>query len=149
MNNAPILIYCRRSSLDKPQVDNFIREFVKVYQGHGGIVTNPNPAVIVAPPDAAQAVEALFNATGNAANMRPQMLVFMVPDKTAFHYSRIKKSCDCRYGVPSQVMQIAQVQKINAQYMSNVCMKFNAKLGGTTARVVHVSGISLTCLGRN
>ncbi|KAI9724962.1 MAG: hypothetical protein M1812_000238 [Candelaria pacifica] len=129
----------RRITLDKPQLDNFIREFVKVYQGHGGIVKTTNPAVIIAPADPAQAVEALFNETGNRFNMRPQMLVFMVPDKAAFHYARIKKSADCRYGIPSQVMQIQQVQKINAQYMSNVCMKFNAKLGGTTARVVHKS----------
>ncbi|KAI9707546.1 MAG: hypothetical protein M1836_000507 [Candelina mexicana] len=129
----------RRVSLDKPQLENFIREFVKVYQGHGGVVQNKNPTMIVAPADPAQAVETLFNATGNQHNMRPQMLVFMVADKAAFHYARIKKSADCRYGVPSQVMQIQQVQKINAQYMSNVCMKFNAKLGGTTCRVVHKS----------
>lgn len=35
-------------------------------------------------------------------------------------------------------VQASQVMKVNAQYMSNVCMKFNAKLGGATARVAGV-----------
>jgi eukaryotic translation initiation factor 2C len=33
-------------------------------------------------------------------------------------------------------MQYAHVQKCQGQYISNVCMKFNAKLGGTTCRAV-------------
>ena len=62
------------------------------------------------------------------------MLVFLLAGKDAFQYLRLKKSCDCRFGVVSQCMQNAHVLRAQAQYMSNVCMKFNAKLGGTTAR---------------
>ena len=40
-------------------------------------------------------------------------------------------------------MQASHVQKINGQYMSNVCMKFNAKLGGATARVAGVGELLL------
>jgi eukaryotic translation initiation factor 2C len=32
-------------------------------------------------------------------------------------------------------MNIAHVQKAQPQYCSNVCMKVNAKLGGTTSKV--------------
>ena len=67
------------------------------------------------------------------------MLVFMLPDKGAFQYLRIKKSSDCRYGVVSQCVQNLHVQKCTPQYLSNVLMKFNAKLGGTTAKVASVS----------
>lgn len=73
------------------------------------------------------------------AQMRPQMLVFMLPEKAAFQYLRIKKSADCRYGVVSQCVQNVHVQKCAPQYLSNVLMKFNAKLGGTTAKVASVS----------
>lgn len=34
------------------------------------------------------------------------------------------------------VMQAAQIRSANPQYCSNVCMKLNAKLGGTTCRIV-------------
>lgn len=63
----------------------------------------------------------------------------MLPEKAAFQYLRIKKSADCRYGVVSQCVQNLHVQKCQPQYLSNVLMKFNAKLGGTTAKVASVS----------
>ena len=73
---------------------------------------------------------------------RPQILVFILPSKDAGVYTRIKKSADCRYGVMSQCMQAAHVAKNQPQYHSNVCMKFNAKLGGTTNKVALVSPIT-------
>lgn len=78
----------------------------------------------------------IWTATGNKHQMKPQLLFFIVPDKSSDLYSRIKKSCDCRYGVVSQVLQAAHVQKCQDQYISNVCMKVNAKMGGTTSRAV-------------
>jgi eukaryotic translation initiation factor 2C len=58
---------------------------------------------------------------------------------------------ECRFGGVSQseftfpllwlsltyvvVMQSQHVQKAQAQYCANVCMKLNAKLGGTTSRI--------------
>lgn len=122
-------------TIDKAAVQNFVREFIKTYQGHGGRVDNKTPLLFEANADAAKGVEDAFVRTANAFQRRPQILMFVLADKTAFHYARIKKSCDCRYGVLSQCVQASQVMKVNAQYMSNVCMKFNAKLGGATARV--------------
>ncbi|KAL9105736.1 MAG: hypothetical protein Q9227_009124 [Pyrenula ochraceoflavens] len=120
--------------IDSLVVDNFVQSFIKAYRNHGARNINPQPYQGKLPNDAGQAVEYLWQATGNKFQQRPQMLVFIVPNKDAFHYSRIKKSCDCRYGVVSQVMQYAHVQKNNLQYISNVLMKFNAKLGGTTSQ---------------
>ncbi|KAI9822452.1 MAG: hypothetical protein M1827_000171 [Pycnora praestabilis] len=88
-----------RHKVDEATAKNFIREFIKVYIGHGGIVQNKEPFIMVGPADPAVGVEQLWTKTGNA------------------------------------MMQNQQVMKLSAQYMSNVCMKFNAKLGGTTARV--------------
>ena len=77
----------------------------------------------------------LFNAVGNKCNVRPQMMMFILAGRNPDMYNRIKKSADCRYGVVSQCIQGVQVSKNSPQYHSNVCMKFNAKLGGTTSRV--------------
>ncbi|KZF18861.1 Piwi-domain-containing protein [Xylona heveae TC161] len=129
-----------RIKVDKATVENFVREFVKIYIGHGGNIATLKPLIMAAPNNPAEAVQQLWQATGNKFNRRPQILLFMVSDRNSFHYLRIKKSCDCRYGVASQVMQNAQVQKANPQYISNVCMKINAKLGGATARVSSKQG---------
>lgn len=121
----------------------FIRDFVKSYRGHGGIVTDPNPIIIDRQTDGAKAVTELFTAVGNKNNARPQMLMFILPTRSPDMYNRIKKSADCRYGVVSQCLQGAQVTKNSPQYHSNVCMKFNAKLGGTTSRVQMVGFIEI------
>jgi eukaryotic translation initiation factor 2C len=117
---------------DKGAIDGFVAGFTRAYRDHGGRVSNQPPHTMILPNDPGQAVEQLHQATGNKYQRRPQLLVFLVQDKNSFHYTRIKKSCDCRYGVVSQVMQLAQVIKGNPQYYSNVLMKVNAKLGGCT-----------------
>lgn len=125
-----------RIRFDTSQMERFAMDLVKQYRGHGGVVSNPRPHMMSLSADAGIAVNELYQATGNKFNLKPQMLVLVVQSKDSQHYLRIKKSCDCRFGVVSQVMQAAQVMKGNPQYLSNVLMKFNAKLGGSTS-VVH------------
>lgn len=127
-------VFQGRQPLNPAQVEAFCDSFVRQYKGHGGDVSANRPHIMPLPADAAKGVYDLFHQTGNKFNLRPQLLIFVVPDKNSFHYTRVKKSCDCRFGVPSQVLQAAQVAKNNGQYISNVLMKVNARLGGTTAR---------------
>lgn len=94
-----------------------------------------NPTVLDGGTDGGKAVEALFTAVGNANQFRPQIMFFILPTKNADMYNRIKKSTDCRYGVVSQCVNVNHVMKNQPQYHSNLCMKVNAKLGGTTCRV--------------
>jgi eukaryotic translation initiation factor 2C len=122
---------------DKSTVDHFVKEFVKIYKSHGGRVENANPPLNLGTGDDTGAiVTAAWNMAGTQSNARPQILVFILPDKDSVVYGRIKRSAECRYGVVSQCMQYAHVQKAQGQYISNVCMKFNAKLGGTTCRAI-------------
>ncbi|KAI2385546.1 Protein argonaute [Ophidiomyces ophidiicola] len=123
-----------RQGIDTSQIESFCDNLVRTYQGHGGDVKTTRPLIMELPQDPAKAVYELFHAVGNKFNQRPQLLILIVQDRHSFHYLRIKKSCDCRFGVPSQVLQSRQVVKNNGQYISNVLMKINAKLGGTTAR---------------
>ncbi|KAI9370101.1 ribonuclease H-like domain-containing protein [Aspergillus egyptiacus] len=125
----------KRNAINRTQVEAFVDSMMKAYVGHGGSVKQ-RPLVIELKEDVGDAIKRLYNSTGQKFQKDPQLLVVVVPDKNSFVYSRIKKSCDCRWGVPSQVLQSAHVVKNNPQYISNVLMKVNAKLGGTTARVV-------------
>ncbi|KAI4088170.1 MAG: hypothetical protein LQ344_006262 [Seirophora lacunosa] len=124
-------------TLQIPQAQAFITAFVDAYKNHGGTVKNTTPIIQVQPhADLPKAIEMLLMSVGNKHNLRPQMFMFILPDKNADIYLRIKKSCDCRWGVYSQCVQGQQAVKVSPQYISNVLMKFNAKLGGTTNRIV-------------
>lgn len=125
----------KRNAVNPTQVQAFIDSMMKAYVGHGGSIPK-RPVLVELKEDVGEALKKLYNNTGMKFQKDPQLLLIIVPDKNSFTYSRIKKSCDCRWGVPSQVLQAAHVAKNNPQYISNVLMKINAKLGGTTARAV-------------
>lgn len=125
----------KRNAINRTQVEAFVDAFAKSYIGHGGEVSN-RPLIVELKEDIAAAVKRLYESTGVKFQRDPQLVLIIVPDKNSFTYLRIKKSCDCRWGVPSQVLQAGQVVKMNPQYISNVLMKVNAKLGGTTARAI-------------
>ncbi|KAI5301757.1 hypothetical protein KEM56_001385 [Ascosphaera pollenicola] len=120
-------------SPNRQQVEAFVDAFTRAYGQHGGIVQT-KPVIMELGPDAGKSLYELFQATGNKFNKRPKLLLLMVNNREAQHYLRVKKNCDCRFGVASQVVQSAQVVKCNPQYISNVLTKVNAKLGGATTR---------------
>ncbi|PYH41337.1 putative eukaryotic translation initiation factor eIF-2C4 [Aspergillus saccharolyticus JOP 1030-1] len=134
----------KRGSANKAQVEAFCDGLMKAYAGHGGQVAR-RPVIVELKEDIGEAVKKLHEIVNAKCNVKsPQLLIFVVPNKDSFAYLRIKKSCDCRFGVPSQCVLASHVMKGNPQYYSNVLMKVNAKLGGTTARVVSkVSGATL------
>ncbi|KAF2278534.1 Piwi-domain-containing protein [Westerdykella ornata] len=127
----------------KEQTQAFVNNFIRIYEGHGGRFNTSNAAPgrqpkqpFISPgnlADGGELVAKAFNSTGNYFNSRPMLMVFIVNDRNAEVYRRIKKSCDCRFGVPSQILQSKHVISNSPQYISNVCMKVNAKLGGCTA----------------
>lgn len=125
----------KRGSINQAQVTNFTDAFVKAYRNHGGDVPR-YPLLLELKEDVGQAIKRLYSTVGHKFQKDPQLLLVIVPDKNSFTYLRIKKSCDCRWGVPSQVLQAGHASKAQPQYLSNVLMKVNAKLGGTTARAV-------------
>ncbi|PSN62707.1 Piwi-domain-containing protein [Corynespora cassiicola Philippines] len=127
-----------RDSLSLQQVEHFVQQFVKVYESHGGVIAN-HPKHGKKPwmgpgnlSDGGELVAKAFNNTGNYYNTRPMFMMFIVNDRNVDVYRRIKKSCDIRFGVVSQVIQSRHAGAASGQYISNVCMKVNAKLGGAT-----------------
>ncbi|KAF1843981.1 eukaryotic translation initiation factor 2C 2 [Cucurbitaria berberidis CBS 394.84] len=128
-----------RGSPPVQAVEAFAQKFVQIYEGHGGlIVAHPQhgkkpwmgPGNLS---DGGEMVQKVWNQTGNRYAMPPMLLFFIVNDRNVDVYRRIKKSCDIRFGVASQVLQAKHVMSASPQYISNVCMKVNAKLGGATS----------------
>lgn len=122
---------------DKSVIENFLKAFVGAYIAHGGKVETKQPPMLLSTgTDVPAWVTTAWNTIGGQFQARPQMIMFILPDKNAEVYNRIKRSMDCRFGAVSQCVQYSHAQKAAPQYLSNVLMKFNAKLGGTTCRAV-------------
>ncbi|KAH3910556.1 hypothetical protein HBI56_202860 [Parastagonospora nodorum] len=120
-------------------VETFFQKFTQIYESHGGLIS-AHPTHGKKPwmgpgnlADGGEMVQKVWNMTGNRYNMPPNFLFFVVNDRNVDVYRRIKKSCDIRFGVASQVLQAKHVMSASPQYISNVCMKVNAKLGGCTS----------------
>ncbi|KAJ5386331.1 hypothetical protein N7509_008872 [Penicillium cosmopolitanum] len=124
-----------RTSVKFDQVQAFHDHFEKLFKQHGGVFKNRALSIELRD-DIGVAMKTLYEKTREAWGVIPQLLVIIVPDKNSFSYLRIKKSCDCRWGVPSQVLQSRHCMDNKPQYISNVLMKVNAKLGGVTSRAI-------------
>lgn len=123
-------------AIDKPGLQNFVRVFMQTYRGHGGNIKN-DPLLLDYPPGAQHhyICEDAYKKCGTANRATPQIIFYILKDRTAWIYERMKKNADCRWACLSQMMIIEHVKKAQPQYCSNVAMKVNAKLGGQTSRI--------------
>ncbi|RKF74147.1 Protein argonaute [Golovinomyces cichoracearum] len=119
---------------------NFINTLVQVYTGHGGRIENRSPVIYLQTRSEPlpEAVANARNAAGNQAKLVPQIMLYIMRSRDSFHYERLKKNNEIRFATVSQCMNVAHVQKAQPQYCSNVSMKINAKLGGTTSKALTV-----------
>ncbi len=147
-----VCVVSGRMAVDKPTAEHFAREFRKIYTGHGGIVVG-DPVIRLGDLNkGGEMVSDIWKATGDQNQLKPQILIFILPERDSLLYQRIKRACECRYGVVSQLVQSKHVQTANPQYISNVCMKFNAKLGGITSwakglPMTSLAGKGIMCIG--
>ncbi|KAK4166548.1 hypothetical protein QBC43DRAFT_286477 [Cladorrhinum sp. PSN259] len=125
--------------VDKLTLDNFIKAFKASYQGHGGRIEKDPLTYIFGPRtnlNHDKMVEDAYNKTGEHFKFTPQIMFFILWDKSSWIYDRLKKNADVRFATCTQMLQSMHVKKAQPQYCSNVCMKVNAKLGGQTSRLV-------------
>ncbi|UKZ49843.1 hypothetical protein TrVGV298_004096 [Trichoderma virens] len=119
-----------------PQLQQFARTFKSTFMGHGG-ACRTDPVLVNVPGNIKNNIaQALAHAHNQITRERgyTQLIFVVVQHKNSPHYERLKKSADCRFGILTQVVNGASVASNNGQYHSNVCMKVNAKLGGSTSR---------------
>ncbi|TAQ85545.1 hypothetical protein B7494_g6138 [Chlorociboria aeruginascens] len=110
--------------INEQTLKNFIHVFVQTYVGHGGSVTTKSPTIYFHPKgdaDLGEAVKIMRLKTGNECHSTPQILFYVLPGRDSFMYERLKKNNECRFGMVSQMMNVAHVERAQPQYCSNVC----------------------------
>jgi eukaryotic translation initiation factor 2C len=117
------------------QLKLFAQTFVRTYRGHGGrIARDPVCKIVAFREHWGEVASDIYKMIGNECHETPQFVFVVLPDRNSLVYERLKKNFDCRFAIPSQMVQLSHVKKNNPQYHSNVAMKVNAKLGGATCR---------------
>jgi len=127
-------------NLNRTDVERFAQDFIKIYKSHGGVVLNDKPRIWDEgrSQNPAESIDRcqrqLLQDSGGPEN--PPDLIFVIFNfRNSNGYQRVKKTTDCRYGILTQCLQANHVRKSSAQYHSNVAMKVNAKMGGSTNRL--------------
>lgn len=90
--------------VNKAQVDNFVKNFIQVYVGHGGNVANKSPYIYVHKrgEDLGEMVGRFRQGVGDAARQMPQIMLYVLKERNSFTYERLKKNMECRFATVSQ-----------------------------------------------
>ncbi|XP_074269555.1 protein argonaute 1 [Silene latifolia] len=105
-----------------------------------GMVFNPDPVlqVLSARPD--QVEKALKTRYHDAMTKLQQreldLLVVILPDNNGSLYGDIKRICETELGIVSQCCLTKHVFKMSKQYLANVSLKINVKVGGRNTVLV-------------
>lgn len=129
-----VMVFDSPQRVPESVVKAFFRELIKSISVHGGQVVAKDPVIMYADMRKGVGINVfeLYKKAGNKANMKPQLLFFVLSQKSTQPYNDIKAYCDIQLGIPSQCMQSRHVEQAKPQYCSNICMKINAKVGGSS-----------------
>ncbi|KXX80714.1 Protein argonaute [Madurella mycetomatis] len=123
-----------RTKLISPQV-RIIHEpkssSMESYRGHGGVIQRD--PVVLNPPRGTRydaIVSDVYQKCGVTNKTTPQIMFFILKDKNAMVYDRLKRFSDVENAALAQMLQAQHARRNQAQYCSDVCMKVNSKPGG-------------------
>jgi eukaryotic translation initiation factor 2C len=138
LESCAFVFFVRTSTNDAHDIRDTI---LKKWSVAGMNIRCSNVPVVIANPsiegNIKGALMSAFKEACAAANTRCQMLVCIV-DGTKRLYEQIKKITLCEAGVMSQCMlqkNVRSARDIKDQYIANVALKANIKLGGSTNTV--------------
>ncbi|KAL0348907.1 UNVERIFIED_CONTAM: protein argonaute 10, partial [Sesamum angustifolium] len=99
-----------------------------------GMEFNPEPVIpiYVARPDQVEkALKHVYHACMNKLKGKElELLLAILPDNNGSLYGDLKRICETDLGLISQCCLTKHVFKINKQYLANVSLKINVKMGG-------------------
>lgn len=126
-----VLVLAPHKAMGRPQVEGLVREMCIVFNDTGMEVLNRRPPLIPGNlQDVSGSLREAYNAAGNQAKAEPQIVVVILMNSISSIYSEIKRTGETILGIPTQCLLMRNVQRPNKQYLANVCLKVNAKLGG-------------------
>ncbi|GFY98311.1 Stabilizer of iron transporter SufD / Polynucleotidyl transferase [Actinidia rufa] len=126
-------------SVQESTVSGFCHQLVQACQGSGmDFKCEPVIPIYSARPD--QVKKALKYVCSAAANKlggkELELLIAILPDNNGSLYGDLKRICETELGLISQCCLTKYVVKISQQYLANVSLKINVKMGGRNTVLV-------------
>ncbi|KAF8400717.1 hypothetical protein HHK36_014017 [Tetracentron sinense] len=120
-------------SVQESTVSGFCQELAQMCQV-SGMEFNREPVIPIysARPDQVEkALKYVYNAATNKLKGKElELLIAILPDNNGSLYGDLKRICETDLGLISQCCLTKHVFKISKQYLANVSLKINVKMGG-------------------
>jgi eukaryotic translation initiation factor 2C len=147
--NSWVLLYLPgggRISQDR-DIETFSRAMAGSLQSTGLTSPRSPPAVLKGNQhgNLKEAIDKLIQKPGSIFRSKPELLVFLLHEGANTNlYKTIMSVCEVEYGILSQVILVEKALKDRgqAQYLANIGMKVNCKLGGTSCCIDEPSSFS-------
>lgn len=126
--------------VDERGIDTFTKVCGQQFANYG-IAVNPKsyPQWTLSNPhgDLERMIGEMISKLQNANGMRPNLLIFVLSAQATEPYVTIKNICDTVFGIASQCMVLEKCfnGKGQMQYLGNIALKVNIKLGGTNSMI--------------
>ncbi|CAK8538743.1 unnamed protein product [Lathyrus sativus] len=129
---------------------DFCHELAKMCQ-ISGMAFNPDPVVppLSTRPDQVEKVlkTRYHDVKTKLRGKEPDLLIVILPDNNGSLYGDLKRICETDLGVVSQCCLTKHVFKMSKQYLANVSLKINVKVGGRNTVLVDALSHSIPIVG--
>ncbi|KAI9783515.1 MAG: hypothetical protein M1839_003685 [Geoglossum umbratile] len=135
-----IMYYPTGSPKSNESLRAFARDAARAFQLLGINVARGEPPIFHGNPhgDFKVSIAELLGKTHDTFNYRPDLLIFIQHGPVETTYRAIKNVCDIQFGIASQVINADKYfrsEKGQMQYLANIGLKVNVKLGGINSLV--------------
>lgn len=128
-----VISNCDSRRCPESEISNFFSAVIR-QMGQLGMVAPKSLPPIVMKRDRNDNVRSMFikalDAGTKAFKVRPQIIWMINPMMDGNAYGELKRTSDTEYGIVSQCMLAKHLQKCSPQYIANILLKVNTKLGG-------------------
>jgi eukaryotic translation initiation factor 2C len=136
LDSWAVVVFAGQHEARPDTIERFISDFCGACQNMNLKVLNDRPPILYG--DSRGGYEqilkkAFLQGYNSCGQIPPRLLLCVLPRKDKTLYGNIKKITDTVVGVPSQCVVVDHFKRkpANINYLSNVILKVNVKLGGT------------------
>ncbi|RKP07663.1 Piwi domain-containing protein [Thamnocephalis sphaerospora] len=131
-----VVAYADRRRLPENQIKYFLSTMTKLFVDMGMDVRAKNPPILYASQhqDTERALQSAAIAAKKTHGM-PAQIVFNIFATRNHIYRSVKRIAETKMGLMTQCMLAKHTERPNLQYCSNIMLKVNKKLGGTSFKL--------------
>ncbi|PKY15738.1 Piwi-domain-containing protein [Rhizophagus irregularis] len=130
-----VLAFLNEKELPDNIIIAFLRKFFITCQDTGMNILNRFPPICRENGNTEESLRKAWLRAGNNAKVKPQLILCILPHRSVL-YGEIKRVSDTVIGVATQCVLSKKAKTLKKQYLANICLKINVKLGGENSFLI-------------